>query len=125
MSVIDFIVITVLSILLVISSAVAVANRVRRQKTLSLVAQLLIDKAAMSEEIDRLTFTVDNSSDLNDGFVKFLSESREEAFSYITDVQEAIALIKDAMDLGDEPQINEAYARLISFLPNENPDVVN
>lgn len=125
MNVLDLIAMASLSVLLIIFFALMVSSKLRHKKTISVVTQLLVDRVAMSEEIERLTFIVENNSDLQDGFTKFLSESREDAFAYILDVQEAIAFIKYAMDLGDDEQINEAYARLISFLPNESPDVVN
>ena len=88
------------------------------------MAQLIIDRTAMSEEINRLSYIVDNSSDLNDGFVKFLSESREEAFSYISEVQQALEYIKIAMELKDDVMISDAYNKLISFLPSDSADVV-
>ena len=125
MSILDLIVVSSLSVLLVLLSALLVASKLKERKSLETMAQLLIDRAAMSEEINRLNYIVENSSDLNDGFIKFLSESREEAFSYISEVQQALEYIKIAMELKDDIMISDAYNKLISFLPNENPDVVN
>ena len=125
MSILDLIAISSLSVLLVFLSALLLASKLKQRKSLETMAQLLIDRSAMSEEIDRLNYIVENSSDLNDGFIKFLSESREEAFSYISEVQQALEYIKIAMELKDDIMISDAYNKLISFLPNENPDVVN
>ena len=125
MSILDLIVVSSLSVLLVLLSALLVASKLKQRKSLETMAQLLIDRAAMSEEINRLNYIVENSSDLNDGFIKFLSESREEAFSYISEVQQALEYIKIATELKDDIMISDAYNKLISFLPNENPDVVN
>jgi c-di-GMP-related signal transduction protein len=124
-SILDLIAISSLSVLLVFLSALLLASKLKQRKSLETMAQLLIDRSAMSEEIDRLNYIVENSSDLNDGFIKFLSESREEAFSYISEVQQALEYIKIAMELKDDIMISDAYNKLISFLPNENPDVVN
>jgi c-di-GMP-related signal transduction protein len=124
-SILDLIVVSSLSVLLVLLSALLVASKLKQRKSLETMAQLLIDRAAMSEEINRLNYIVENSSDLNDGFIKFLSESREEAFSYISEVQQALEYIKIATELKDDIMISDAYNKLISFLPNENPDVVN
>jgi c-di-GMP-related signal transduction protein len=124
-SILDLIVVSSLSVLLVLLSALLVASKLKQRESLETMAQLLIDRAAMSEEINRLNYIVENSSDLNDGFIKFLSESREEAFSYISEVQQALEYIKIAMELKDDIMISDAYNKLISFLPNENPDVVN
>lgn len=125
MSIIDIAIISFLSVLSVILTSLMAARSLRHRKIMETMTQLVLDRAAMSEEIDRLNYVVDNSSDLNEGFVKFLSESREEAFSYISEVQMAIESIKMAMELDDNTMINDAYNKLISFLPNENPDVVN
>ena len=54
-----------------------------------------------------------------DGFVKFLSESRESAFSYIEQVQAAILGLKIAMDSGIDQEIKDAYIALTDFLPDE------
>jgi hypothetical protein len=49
----------------------------------------------------------------DDGFIKFLSQSRESAFGYIEEVQEAIE--KYSVD-----QTEENYQKLISFLPKKD-----
>jgi hypothetical protein len=123
-SILDLIAISSLSILLVFSFALLLASKLKQRKALEVMAQLIIDRTAMSEEINRLSYIVDNSSDLNDGFVKFLSESREEAFSYISEVQQALEYIKIAMELKDDVMISDAYNKLISFLPSDSADVV-
>lgn len=124
MNIVELIIVSSLSVLLVISSALLLASRLGNRKRLAIIAQLFIDKTAMSEEIDRLNYIIDNNSSLNDGFTKFLSESREEAFSYISEVQQAVEYIKIAMELQDEVMISDAYKKLISFLPSESSDVV-
>jgi len=49
----------------------------------------------------------------DDGFIKFLSQSRESAFTYIEEVQEAIT--KYSIE-----QTPENYEKLISFLPSKD-----
>ncbi len=120
MSLVEIIIISILSISLTISLAMLVSSNIRNKKSLESIAQLFIDRSAMSDEIERLNFIVNNSSDINDGFVKFLSESRELAFEYISEVQLAIESLKIAMELNDETMISESYKKLISFLPSEN-----
>lgn len=124
MSLVEIIIISILSISLVISLAMLLSSGIKNKKSLESIAQLFIDRSAMSEEIDRLNFIVNNSSDINDGFVKFLSESRDLAFEYISEVQLAIESLKISMELNDEAMIGESYKKLISFLPSENQDVV-
>ena len=125
MSIVELISIATLSIIVILLFALLAAEKIKYKKLLHTSVQLVLDKAAMLEEIDRLSFIADNSDDLNDGFVKFLSESRDMAFEYISEVQSTIEQLKISMDLGDDESINKSYQELISFLPTENQDMVN
>jgi hypothetical protein len=120
----NLIALAVVSFLSIILAGISVRLRLRLNKSVQISTQLFIDRVALQEEIDRLSFINSNSTDLENGFVKFLSESREQAFAYIEEVQYAMAAIKVAMDLNDEALINEAYNKLISFLPSDSTDVV-
>jgi hypothetical protein len=122
---IELIIISVLSVILILVSSVLVLDKMKYRKLLQTSVQLVLDKSAMSDEIDRLSFLANNSDELNDGFVKFLSESRDMAFEYISEVQSAIERLKNSMDLGNEDSISQSYQELISFLPAENHDVVD
>jgi SPX domain protein involved in polyphosphate accumulation len=53
-------------------------------------------------------------------FIKFLSDSREDAFGFITNVQETILELKTATEAKDSELESSAYNKLISFLPNDN-----
>jgi hypothetical protein len=108
----------------IIVSGLAIRIKLKLDKSNQVFAQLLVDRAALQEEVSRLSFINSNSTDIENGFVKFLSQSREEAFSYIEEVQDAIFSIKIAIDLNDETLLSEAYTKLISFLPSDSPDVV-
>lgn len=111
------------SIAVVIIFALLVVNVVLRIKTSKIVAEkmqeaintevLMLELNKIKEELDTLKLQE------TDGFVKFLSESREWAFNYIDDVQASIAMMKDAMDNGDSQRILEAFNQLVGFLPNE------
>lgn len=54
------------------------------------------------------------------GFLKFVSESREYAFEYIEDVQQALRAYDIALHTDDAKIINDAYKKLISFLPEDD-----
>lgn len=56
------------------------------------------------------------SIEQTDGFVKFISESRDWAFNYIEDVQTSIQQLKNSVESGYE--IEEELAKLFSLLPN-------
>ena len=67
----------------------------------------------LQEELDKR----DNVSiEQTDGFVKFLSESRDWAFNYIEDVQSSIKSLKDAKDNGKNTRAE--LNKLFKFLPD-------
>ena len=51
-----------------------------------------------------------------DGFLKFLSESRDWAFQYIEDVQHAIFVLKEKYD--DKEDMDESLKELFNMLPD-------
>lgn len=104
--------------------SLAVVLKLRNIKLLSQVAQLVIDKQAILEELDKSLFISNNSADIENGFIKFLSESRDSAFEYIENVQLAISNLRIAMQSGDENQISVAYNNLIELLPSDSTDAV-
>jgi hypothetical protein len=122
---IELIIIAALSVSSILFLALAVASKISHKKSLEIIAQVFIDRSAMLEEIERLNFIIDNSSDLNDGFIGFLSQSREEAFAYISEVQSVIESLQMAMELEDSAMIDASYKKLISFLPSDDQDVVD
>lgn len=124
MSLMDLVIIAILSIIVLISTAIAMSIRIRHKKSIEKIVQLLIDKSSMLEEIERLSTLVNSRDELDNGFIKFLSESREDAFSYISEVQVAIETLSLAIDLKDDKIINEACLKLLSFLPAKSQSVV-
>lgn len=72
-------------------------------------------------KLDKLIQDTDNKDiEESDGFVKFLSESRDWAFQYIEDIQMALRAYDIALGLDDAKILNEAYKKLIDFLPEDN-----
>jgi hypothetical protein len=55
-----------------------------------------------------------------DGFLRFVSESRDWAFEYIEDVQASILYYQKALSQEDADAISKALEKLMSFLPEEN-----
>jgi hypothetical protein len=82
------------------------------------------------EKFVKLSEQTDGKSiEQTDGFVKFISESRDWAFDYIENVQAAIEdyrVIADATPVSKDITVEQAkelsrtYDNLISFLPEEN-----
>lgn len=92
----------------------------KNNKLIISVSQLIVDKQILSDELDRASFVINNSSTIEDDFIKFLSGSRDGAYEYIEDVQEAILALSESMAQDDTDKIDNAYRNLMSFLPSEN-----
>lgn len=121
----NLVALAIVSFISIVLLGLFIRARLQLSKSIEITTQLWFDRTALQEEIEKLAFLNSNSADVENGFIKFLSESREQAFLYIEDVQVAIQELDGAMQLGDEEQIAQAYTNLISFLPQENQDVVN
>lgn len=102
-----------------------------RNKRLTLEAiQLKIDMSTVVDQLQKLIDLQDNKAiEETDGFMRFMSESRDWAFQYIEDVQSAIEeyrQIADVIPLSRDmtvqqaEQLSSSYDRLMSFLPEEN-----
>jgi hypothetical protein len=93
-------------------------------KSASIIDQLDIDLILLSRRLEQeLLKEQTKSIEKTDGFLNFISESREWAFKYIEDVQKAIADFslyeKDLVISDNHHNIVEAYNNLKKFLPDE------
>lgn len=89
----------------------------RYRSLLKATVQVTLDKIVLQDHLAQLQTDAEP-----DGFIKFLSESREWAFTYIEDVQETIKNLKLAMEGGDEDEITIFYNQLIGYLPEGKND---
>ena len=121
---IDVLILAGLASIIFILSAVAIVLKIKNNKLISVVAQLFVDKNVLSEEIDRLSFIVNNGPSIENDFIKFLSDSRDGAYEYIEKVQTAIEALYKAMESDKESEIDRTYKELLKFLPSKNMDVV-
>lgn len=114
----------VLAFSILVTFSLFIFYRQKYKKFISVIAQLIVDKTMVEKKLDAQTMLA--SKEVNDGFVKFLSESREAAFEYIEDVQKAIQNYLSAIDSNDSEKILLARMDLFSYLPdkteNENQD---
>lgn len=93
-------------------------------------AQLEIDCNVYFEELSRHIANQDSQAiEETQGFMRFVSESREKAFEYIASVQEAIEeyrKIADVVPLSHDmtveqaEKLSKAYDKLMDFLPKED-----
>ena len=105
--------------------------------------QQLADNFLLQKEVERLHQEIENKKlEQTDGFLKFVSESRDWAFGYIEEVQKALAEFDEVVDpalgwamrfgvLNGETantkilsEISEAYKKLKLVLP-ENTETPN
>lgn len=82
------------------------------------VTDLVLEKQLLLDKID--TLNLETSKDVNEGFIKFLSESRESAFEYIEDVQSAIQSYLVATLNNNPDEIIAARLELFSYLPEQS-----
>jgi hypothetical protein len=122
---IDVIINATLFFIAFVSVALLTKVKLSNIKLTTSVAQLTIDKQTIGEELDRLSFISSNSVDIENGFIKFLSETRDSAYEYIENVQEAITELQSAMGSGNENDIAVAYKKLIDFLPSSSTGMID
>lgn len=117
------------SILLILVSIIAagaitttVIYYIKYSNMIKVIAQLLVDKEVLLDKIDAII--LETSNEANEGFIKFLSESREAAFDYIEKVQKSISQYLVAIENGNADEIVTARMELFEHLP-EIPESEN
>lgn len=116
----NIIFIVVISALFVSLVAQTIFYAKKYKRLIKNIAELLIEKEALANKLDRLA--LESSKEVNDGFIKFLSESREAAFDYIDGVQNAISSYLKVAESDDKDAITVARMELSSYLPDESSD---
>lgn len=120
---IEVILASVVVALLFVVLIVSVVSKAKTAKLYAAIAQLVVDKQILSDEVKRLSFMANNSPAIENDFIKFLSESRDSAYKYIEDVQSILLELKDLVDSdGSELEIDMCYQKLINLLPSEDLD---
>jgi ribosomal protein L22 len=101
---------------------------IKNRKLESLINQAEIDKLIYRTKIEELIAKGDSKTiEHTEGFVKFISQSRDKAFSYIEDVQKTIQKVKLVLDSVDpeataEKQLEElklVVVEILEHLPEE------
>jgi len=87
--------------------------KIDKKKTFRGVLQLMIDKDILMKELAEAKIEAQKLSSPDDGFVKFLSESRVWAYEYIESAQKEIQEVVSAIDaekdlLSETKQIRKA-----------------
>jgi len=105
-----------------------IATLFERKKMIYTNAQLAADKLILEKKINELVLEKEKTAlSQNDGFVKFISQSREKAFEYIEDVQASLyelKLMRDALESemkpGDLELLRNTIDNILKHLPNED-----
>lgn len=116
MDIIGLISFIVFLVVLVAVSYAAIAFGVKSRKQSVEIVQLNLDKSILRDKLEKAIETNNAKSlEQTDGFVKFLSESRDWAFTYIEDVQKAIQDVQTCIESGYDTE--QELGKLFSFLP--------
>ncbi len=119
----------ILIVLVSIIVLLLVANNFRlflkNRKMLETLIQSFVERNALEEMIKTQSLSEEKPIDQTEGFIKFLSESREWAFNYIEDVQQEIVrfgeILSKANSLTKDNSLNKVlveYEGLKKFLPD-------
>jgi len=134
-NIVEFVVFAIVLLLFVALIITNISTRLQNNKLKATLNQEVIDRAIVMEEMKKLMEELDGkSSNQNEGFLKFVSESRDWAFQYIERVQISIKKFQDVFHPFAEqyyenkrtripkeefPAVVEAYRKLIEELPEE------
>lgn len=120
----DFTAYIITAIFIAVLVYIIIALLIKNRRLTAKATQATIDRMAAMDMLYNLMDEQQNTSvEQTDGFIKFISDSRDWAFTYIEDVQQALMVYDVALNTDDAKIINEAYKKLISFLPED--DVVS
>jgi hypothetical protein len=112
------------SIFMVIFVATLISNlraTYKNRKLRDQILQLGLDRAMLLENIDKISER-NSPIEQTEGFLKFVSDSRDWAFKYIEDVQAAIQDFNAAVASKNDEQIEIALNNLKSFLPENEQE---
>lgn len=98
----------------------AIRLRVKAKKFQAMHVQAEVNNLILTAQLDSLSANRDATNiEQSEGFLKFVSESRDWAFEYIENVQKAIMEYDLSLNKDDAVVRNEAYKKLVSFLPED------
>ena len=133
--------ISILSVVLIFFASLMIANirlRVQNNGLKANLTQETLDKIIIKQEVQKLMSEIDQkTSSQNDGFLRFVSDSREAAFKYIEEVQGGIKefdekigpVVKHYRETGKTSykklselvkDLSEAYDKLMKSMPEED-----
>jgi hypothetical protein len=111
---------TLISLISIVSIGYAFYLSGKNKRLVKNVIELHIERSALEDMISAQALSREEPIDQNDGFIKFLSDSREWAFNYIDTVQNTILVLKEKYD--NKKAIDEPLKELFGMLPEKNKE---
>jgi hypothetical protein len=109
----DFIVYGIFIVLFVGSVAINIVLFAKNKKLQEISINIALEKFTISKKLEAVIAENEAKKlEKDDGFLRFISESRDWAFKYIEDVQQAIKEYKDNKS-------KKTLDKLISYLPKD------
>ena len=101
---------------------------IKNVKNVRQIVQLNVENAALAKRIEELKNEVASQKlTSTDGFIGFISQSRDMAFTYIEDVQKDIAELKDYFDknglnlnVGQAEEFSQRIEKIFDYLPENS-----
>lgn len=110
----DIIIYSVSIILFIVFVTTTIVTYIKNKKLQAIAIKAAFEKFTLAKKLETVMAENEvNKLEKDEGFIRFLSQSRESAFNYIEEVQEAIS--NYAKDKNEDN-----YNKLISFLPKED-----
>ena len=115
----DLAAIAILSIFVLLLLFNNIRLQIRNKRLVIKLAQEIVDKKIISDRLsEELSAQSSKNLEQSDGFLKFISQSRDWAFDYIEKVQAALLVFKNKV----EPQI--LYAKTYGTVSGESPHTI-
>jgi hypothetical protein len=109
----DFIIYGIFIILFIASSAANIVLFAKNKKLQEISINIALEKFTISKKLEAVIAENEAKKlEKDEGFLRFISESRDWAFKYIEDVQQAIKEYKDNKS-------KKTLDKLISYLPKD------
>lgn len=123
---IDFIAFVIAITVICILFAYSVVLKIKNRAIATQLFQALLDKSVVEDQLVQiLSDKTIRDIEKSDGFLKFISESRDAAFQYIESVQSALIEYGNAIASNDPSEIDRTRALLFSFLPkSEDTNII-
>jgi hypothetical protein len=118
--VIDLILVGILTATVIVLSALLIINKKERDALSDQAFQMFLDNQILLGKIEQ--HSVSSNIEQTEGFVKFLSESRDWAFQYIETTQSEIKKFVEIV--GPQMEYYDKYGRIINSVHTKSMDKI-